>query len=148
MNGKSELESIYVDVPADGYYCVAVWKKEAGDLSKNGKYELSFVPGATDAPSTPTGPVVTALTSIYPNPFNPRTTVAFDLAVGGSVQIGVYNLRGELVRTLVDESRPAGRHEVRWDGVDQSGRQVASGTYFARLVAGGKEQRRKMLLLK
>jgi flagellar hook assembly protein FlgD len=62
--------------------------------------------------------------------------------------VDVYNLRGELVRRLVDETRPAGRHEVVWNGVDASGRSVASGTYLLRMRAGAAEDARKITLLK
>ena len=93
-------------------------------------------------------PSVTALTSVHPNPFNPRTTIAFDLATPGRAQIAIYNVRGELVRTLLDEARPVGRHEAVWDGLDRSGRQVASGSYFVRLTAGPVVMQKKLMLLK
>lgn len=60
----------------------------------------------------------------------------------------VYNLRGERVRRLVDEIRPAGRHQVVWDGIDDSGQSVSSGTYLLRLRASDIEDTRKITLLK
>jgi len=93
-------------------------------------------------------PNVTALYANSPNPFNPSTTVAFDLARDGRVQVRIYDMRGSLVRTLADESLPAGRHTVRWNGRDQTGRVVASGTYLLRMSAEGLELRRRMMLLK
>jgi flagellar hook assembly protein FlgD len=60
----------------------------------------------------------------------------------------VYNVRGELVRTLVSEARPAGRHEAVWDGSDNAGQPVSSGVYIARLVAGQVAMQRKLMLVK
>jgi len=73
----------------------------------------------------------------YPNPFNPTTTLRFDLPAGQPVRLQLHALDGALLRVLLDEWRPAGRHSVRWDGRDGQGRALASGVYLARLVAGG-----------
>jgi flagellar hook assembly protein FlgD len=64
------------------------------------------------------------------------------------VKLAVYNTLGQLVRTLVNEARSPGQHEVRWDGRDESGRAAASGVYLARMEAGSFRQTQKMLLLK
>jgi hypothetical protein len=74
----------------------------------------------------------------WPNPFNPRTTLRFDLPAAGRVRLEVYDVRGRLVGSLVDAELPAGRHEAVWDGRDSEGRAMASGTYAARLRAGGR----------
>lgn len=72
-----------------------------------------------------------------PNPFNPRTTIAFDLPKQESVSLRIFDVSGRLVRVLVDgDVTPGGRHESRWNGRDDDGRRVASGTYFYRLEAG------------
>ena len=91
---------------------------------------------------------VTALRGNRPNPFNPETTVSFSLAQAGPVQLTVYNVRGQLVRTLVDEPLEAGEHSVLWRGVDSHGRPVASGVYLLRLHSAGHTGTGKMLLLK
>ncbi|HEU4363844.1 MAG TPA: FlgD immunoglobulin-like domain containing protein [Candidatus Krumholzibacteria bacterium] len=95
-------------------------------------------------------PVVkaTALVSIHPNPFNPQTTVQYRLAGANSVRIAIYDVRGSLVRRLVDESQPAGEHRVVWDGRDDAGRGVTTGIYFVRMIAGSYEEIRKIVLLK
>lgn len=72
----------------------------------------------------------------WPNPFNPRTTVAFDLPRAAHARLALHDVAGRLVRVLVDDALPAGSHEVVWDGRDASGRDAASGLYVARLVAG------------
>ncbi|HUU26294.1 MAG TPA: FlgD immunoglobulin-like domain containing protein, partial [archaeon] len=91
-----------------------------------------------------------SLSQNYPNPFNPATTIAFDMPSGGSgqVKIEIYDLRGRLVRTLVDGVREPGRHEIFWDGTDSDGRTSASGVYIYRMQAGSFSTTRKMVLLK
>ena len=84
----------------------------------------------------------------YPNPFNPKTTLSFDLPQAGPVDLAVYDITGRRVATLVDAELTAGRHTVTWLGRDQFGRQVASGIYFSRLIQGGEILTRKMTLLK
>jgi predicted deacylase len=85
----------------------------------------------------------------YPNPFNPRTTIRFDVPADGPVDLAVYNASGRVVRTLVaGEDRTAGRHEVDWNGTDDRGIPVASGVYFARIAVAGQEMSSKMVLLK
>ena len=84
-----------------------------------------------------------------PNPFNPRTEIAFSVPEGaGLVTLTVHNVNGQLVRTLVNDALPAGPALAVWDGVDESGKRAASGVYLARLQAGGQNVFRKMMLLK
>ena len=93
-------------------------------------------------------PAVSALHDNYPNPFNPMTTIAFDLATAGRVRISIYSVDGRRVRSLVDESLAAGRHSAVWDGKDQNGRASASGTYLFTMEGPGIKQTRRMLLIK
>lgn len=93
-------------------------------------------------------PAITRLTGVQPNPFNPATTVRFELAQAGRTRVRVYDLSGRLVRTLVDEARPAGPQSVVWDGMDGQGQPAASGVYLVRLAAGGVEQTVKASLVK
>lgn len=84
-----------------------------------------------------------------PNPFNPRTTLRFELPLAATVRVDVYNASGALVRTLLNGARGPGQHVLEWDGTDNGGRGVASGLYFARLrVDGAVVDTRKMMLLK
>jgi subtilisin family serine protease len=84
----------------------------------------------------------------YPNPFNPSTTISYVLAAGGPVEMSIYNIRGQLVRTLVDEDQPAGSHSVQWDGRTDGGQMASSGIYLYRLRSGDWSHSRKMVLMK
>jgi hypothetical protein len=147
-NGPGQAEWITVQVPVSGWYCLAVWKRSVDDLFLPGTYFLRIVPDVTDVPDGGAPPAATALREVRPNPFNPRTTVAFDLARTGPVVLAVHDPRGARVCTLVDRELPAGRHEAVWDGRDDNGRRVASGVYLARLTAAGVRDMTKMVMLK
>ena len=86
--------------------------------------------------------------SIFPNPFNPETTISFTLPTNSEVSIVVYNVRGQRVRTLVDETLARGHHSVVWDGTNDFGRSVGSGIYLYRIVANENMQIRRMMMLK
>jgi flagellar hook assembly protein FlgD len=83
-----------------------------------------------------------------PNPFNPSTRIAFTLPAAERAIVRIYDVRGARVATLLDSRLGAGRHEVDWDGVDEAGARVASGTYFLSLAAGKRTISRKMVLVK
>jgi hypothetical protein len=83
-----------------------------------------------------------------PNPFNPATAIAFELPEAIDVELAIYNLVGQKVRTLVREFRPAGRYQVEWDAKDDLGRDVSSGVYFYRFQAGNFGATRRMLLVR
>ena len=84
-----------------------------------------------------------------PNPFNPHTTIRFDVTRASTVQLRVFDVGGALVRTLVDRHLPAGEHRVVWDGRDDRGREVGSGAYFLRLSSGEERaESRKVVLLR
>ena len=93
-------------------------------------------------------PQATRLASIYPNPFNPATTIAFDLAKDSHVELAIFDVRGRLVAIVASGPMTAGRHQAIWYGTDRDGRGVSSGTYFCRHVAGGETQTMKLLLAK
>lgn len=78
-------------------------------------------------------PTTFALRGNHPNPFNPTTTIRFQLATAARVSLSIYDVRGARVRQLLSEQRPGGEYEVLWNGTDDSGRAVASGVYLARL---------------
>ncbi len=84
----------------------------------------------------------------YPNPFNPYTTISYQLFEAGLVEMDIFNILGQKVRTLVHEEKQAGRHWVKWKGMDDRGERVVSGVYFYRLQAGDRVEIKKMTLLK
>jgi hypothetical protein len=85
---------------------------------------------------------------IYPNPFNPVTTIAFNIPDRGQVRLAVFDVNGRRVRELVDDVLTPGEHSVVWDGRNDTGVTSAPGVYFARLEAGSKVVTRKMVLAK
>ncbi len=102
----------------------------------------------TDVESSPTLRTV-VLRQNVPNPFNPFTTISFDvLRDGDVVQLRVFDVAGRLVRVLAEGERAAGTHEVSWDGRDVDGRTVSTGVYYYRLSTGSVELTRRMMLLK
>jgi len=96
----------------------------------------------------PDVPTAYALHPNFPNPFNPETTIRYDVPMPGRVSVVVYNLSGQRVRELASGLRDAGRHTVVWDGRASPGREVGSGVYLCRLVAGRHEDVRRMVVVK
>ncbi len=109
------------------------------ELSLSQEVEATFNSGA---------PTAFALHSNYPNPFNPMTSIKFDMARAGHVKLTVYDIAGRVVKTLVDEVRPAASHVEIWDGTDNSGRRSASGTYYYQVTTDGFTDTHKMMLVK
>lgn len=84
----------------------------------------------------------------HPNPFNPRTRLAYDLPSAGAVRRRVYDVAGHLVRTLVESRQEAGEQAVTWDGRDGAGRLLPSGIYLARLDGDKIAASRKLVLVR
>ncbi len=93
-------------------------------------------------------PKAFSLAQNYPNPFNPATTIHFELPKQARVRLNIYNIQGQLVRTLVNGQSAAGRYHVIWDGSNDRGQTVSSGIYIYRIQAGDFVKTRKMMLLK
>jgi len=104
-----------------GYQDSGIFSLDTANVSA--VQELDFIPGQ-----------VNQLSLCYPNPFNPRTTIEYQLAQGGKVHLAVYDLKGRLVKSLVSgEVFPPGNHSAVWKGQDNAGHQVAGGVYLYRL---------------
>ncbi|MBN1997688.1 T9SS type A sorting domain-containing protein, partial [candidate division KSB1 bacterium] len=84
----------------------------------------------------------------YPNPFNPSTTIKFTVPAPAHVKLEVFNVNGQHVRTLVDETQTAGIHTVEWNGLTDTGECVSSGMYFYRLSVEGIFQERCAVLVR
>jgi len=93
-------------------------------------------------------PISFSLDQNFPNPFNPSTEIRFSLPQASRVRIDIYDIMGRNIRTLLDEPRPAGTHQVTFDGRARDGSTLATGVYFYRLETDRYSQSRKMLLLK
>ncbi|NQV19382.1 MAG: T9SS type A sorting domain-containing protein, partial [Armatimonadetes bacterium] len=106
----------------------------------------SWYPPA-DVGDTPI-PVVTELIGNHPNPFNPTTTISFSLQNNSNVEISIYNIKGQKVKTLVNHKLTAGEHSVVWDGRDDNNQPVGSGVYFYKFKTDNFEKTRKMILLR
>ncbi|MCP4568450.1 MAG: T9SS type A sorting domain-containing protein [FCB group bacterium] len=106
------------------------------------------IPTDTDDDRPGILPARYSLNQNYPNPFNPTTAISYSLEKRSEVNISIFNILGQKVSMLIDESKPAGSYRVYWDGTDDNGRNVATGLYFYRITAGDFVKARKMLLLK
>lgn len=85
----------------------------------------------------------------YPNPFNPQTTISFSLQETGKINLSIYNIKGQKVKTLLNGNREVGSHTVVWNGKDSSDKEVSSGIYFYKLsVPGNRSEIKKALLMK
>ena len=136
VNGPGELLRIYSGVgPADPQFT-----------------RISLNDGQIDARIDETvsaaSPSRLALYPNVPNPFNPETTIRFDLPSDNQVRLKIFDVVGQQVRTLMSGYLPTGSHQVVWDGRNEEGMSVANGVYFYRLQAGDVAQIRRMLLIK
>jgi M6 family metalloprotease-like protein len=102
----------------------------------------------TGTGQTPQAPRDFALKQNYPNPFNPVTTIPFDIRERVHVTLEIYNIRGQVVRTLVDETLDARSYGIPWNGRNDTGQAVSTGVYFYKLVAGDFQDVRKLVLMK
>ncbi len=131
---KTEIENTFVEVTAS--------EVRDGNFAVNG----ISLPAPVEIQ---TRPEAFALANNYPNPFNPATTIKYALPEASSVTLEIYNVVGQVVRTLVADHQNAGRYVVQWDATNESGHSLSSGIYFYRLQAGGEFlEVKKMLLLK
>ena len=99
-------------------------------------------------PGGTTGVVDAVFTISGAIPFNPATTIRFEVATREHVDLKVYDVSGALVRTLVNEAKAPGSYSLQWNGRDDQGTPVSSGVYFYKITAGGFTDVRKMTLLK
>jgi hypothetical protein len=115
-----------------------------GTVARSSVIEVALAPTAVFEQILPTQ---TALSQNYPNPFNPETSIQFDLATESMVTLRVYDLTGQVVRTLISGSLAPGSYTNLWNGRNEQGLKVGSGVYFYELVAGSFHSKKKMTLL-
>lgn len=126
------------------YYIRALYYNMEGCPSDT--IEFIFPYQNVNEPSTPG--LITRLKTNYPNPFNPTTTISFDLAEAGKAKLSIYNIKGQLVKVLVEDNFTPGSYNVVWNGKDSRNQNVSSGVYFYRLETKNKVFTQRMMLLK
>jgi hypothetical protein len=141
----NELGSVVLDI--DGNRADAKFIDEAGQV-RDYFTVIKGQPTAVEGETPETLPTQIELGQNYPNPFNPSTTISYSLPKAGTVTLAIYNLRGELVRKLVNGQMEAGRHRAVWDATDANGARVASGVYVYRLQSDGFSASRRLILSK
>ena len=129
------------------------WKVSAYDatdstVADNASFSLTIKENVLVVDARYAIPDEYALHPNYPNPFNPTTIISYDLPKRSQVTLGIYDLLGKKIKTLVNQSQDAGNKTAVWDGTDNLGRQMSAGVYLYRIQAGDFTQTRKMLLLK
>jgi len=136
----------YDPVQGDNVYVLGVVSFDYGlyKIEPRGDSDIAVNPVGVDNPVASK----LGLAQNMPNPFNPKTTIAFTLPAPQDVAIDVFDIAGRKVVTLIDDSLGAGQHFVEWTGRDADGQKVASGIYFYRMTAGEEEFSKKMVLLK
>jgi len=132
---------------ADGYNTVTIdTDVTTGELTYL-EFQLIETTEANDIPT-----LRTTLHNNYPNPFNPVTNIAYSIKDPGKITLEVYNIKGQLVKTLVNEIQETGTHSVTWSGTDNSNKSVSSGVYFYKMVSdsniGRYTSTKKMILMK
>jgi hypothetical protein len=134
FRAKSEIEASYIEI-------------SSGAL-QDGSYGLNQITTPASV-RIETRPDVYALQNNYPNPFNPETTIKYQLPEAGEVTLEIYNMLGQVVNTLVNDYQTAGRYVIQWDATNNNGQSLSSGVYFYRINAGEEfHSIKKMLLLK
>ncbi|MCK5052230.1 MAG: T9SS type A sorting domain-containing protein [Candidatus Cloacimonetes bacterium] len=127
---SGEMDEIALNFDTEG---LVVGQYTSSMLIEDGFGEQTTVPVTLNVTNTGLNdnlPMVTELIGNYPNPFNPSTNIKFSLKTDSKVSLMIYNIRGQKVRTLVNDNLQAGHHSVVWDGRDDSGKSVSSGVYF------------------
>ena len=125
-----------------------MYKATPYDFEREGTYKLTILQGVSDVDDPVDIPSATMLTGVHPNPFNPQTKISYELAVAAVVELEIYDVKGALVRRLVRESMPVGRHAAVWNGQDDAGARVASGVYLARFSADAYRDVKKLVMVK
>lgn len=111
-------------------------------------FRIDSTDDGVDNDDSQVAPVMTSLEQNYPNPFNPETSITYSLKSSSLVTLDIYNLKGQRVKTLVNNYQDAGQHSVVWNGQDDQGNNVSSGVYFYKLKSGNYTSTRKMILMK
>jgi hypothetical protein len=137
------------DVQPDVLYTYQIADIEEG-TGKETLHPAITIIASKDALQAKEIPEAFALHANYPNPFNPTTTIEFDVPVGtyNYTSLRIYDASGKLVKTLIDEPMDGGKYSVSWHGKDDSGNAVSSGTYYCKMITETYSETRQLVLLK
>ena len=127
------------------YYWLSVENYD-GSVDYHGPSTVIY--STTISPETPDMPLLNGLSSIYPNPFNPSTTMSYDLIKDAEVELLIYNSRGQIVRRIAEGQKAAGNWKQVWNGLDDNGVYCATGVYYFKMTAGNQSFIKKAVLLK
>jgi len=148
VNGEPQTEitnTLVYEFTEPGDYTLEV-------VASDGEYEVDTTWQVHVEEGVGIGPIlipkITKLQQNIPNPFNPETTIFYSLTDAGRVKIEIFNIKGEKIRTLVNEYKNVGYHSTIWNGKDNNGKIVASGMYFYSMISEKYHKIRKMLLIK
>jgi hypothetical protein len=138
------------DPPADHsfVYSLGEWGEAPYEIGMGVIRSYRHPSGVEEGNLVPPVPRIFSLSQNFPNPFNPSTTISFELSDDASVTLRIYDVRGRFLKNLYDGRKEAGRYRVFWDGTDEEGGHAASGIYLCRLGVAGFSATRKMVLLK
>ena len=109
---------------------------------------ITYLPTSVQSEQNTAIPTTFKLEQNFPNPFNPRTTINYQLPRNTKVSLRIYNLNGQMIKSLVNSKQTMGSYAVTWDGKDEYGKQVASGLYIYAIKTKEFEQKRKMLFVR
>jgi hypothetical protein len=144
VSGSDSLIFYDTNPPTSGehsYFVKAVYFGEVESDSSN-VVTVTFTENENDIP------IITELSGNYPNPFNPETSIKYSMSKDDEINISIYNIKGQLVKTLIDEHQESGHHEVIWNGKDNKNKQTSSGVYFMKMETSEYKKLQKMLLMK
>ena len=136
---SSQISGEWAISACSGMYCVP---------SENGPFNLTISENVLNLLDNADLPNQYALLPNYPNPFNPQTTIDYQIPEAGHVTIDIFDLRGQKIRSLINQNINAGYHSVVWDGNDESANPISSGVYLYRILTDEFVNTRKMILMR
>ncbi|PKN79410.1 MAG: hypothetical protein CVU48_05325 [Candidatus Cloacimonetes bacterium HGW-Cloacimonetes-1] len=148
-NSSNETSYAYLDreITSGTWYYWLQNVNIGGDSDFNGPV-MATLNGDNDNPNIPTVPLTTGIQRVFPNPFNPTSTISYSIAKANSIKLDIINIRGQLVRTLVSDFQNQGYYRELWNGDDSNGIPCSSGIYYVRLRSGNDVTSHKIVLMK
>lgn len=148
LNPFGKLYLVYNDDTSYGSSVLGIGQETEGSI-KYARLNIDFddAPIFTENANNDIASNNGVLYQNYPNPFNPETTISFNIKNPGHVQLEIYNIKGQKVKSLINEYREAGNHSIVWKGTNENKQQVASGIYLYKIRSGKFSSTRKMILI-